>query len=119
MKRLFFPLLPVLPVFLLGMITALAAGPARPAGRDSVRQGEPPVLVAPAGSGKGRADGARLRAQHERNQLLRQSARDKKERLTALGNRIRNRAEIDTLRGLSREDKAFLRRRHQILHPLD
>lgn len=47
------------------------------------------------------------------------AGRVKRENLTSLGDRVRDPARIDTMRGLSAADKAFLRRRYQILHPLD
>jgi hypothetical protein len=84
MKLSFHPLLPVVPALAAGLVTALAAAPAKPSMPDSL-----------------------------------QRAREKRETLICLGNRIWNPAAIDTIRGLSREDKAFLRRRYQILHPLD
>jgi hypothetical protein len=55
-----------------------------------------------------------------REQVHRQAeARTRRENLTALGSRIKSPSQIDSMRGLSDEDRAFLRRRYQILHPLD
>ncbi len=48
-----------------------------------------------------------------------QVARNGQEHLFALANRITDPAQIDTMRGLSGEDKSFLRRRYHILNPLD
>jgi hypothetical protein len=61
----------------------------------------------------GRPDSARVRGDHEARE------RARRERLIRLGSQIRNPADIDSIRGLSAEDKAVLRRRYQILHPLD
>ena len=41
------------------------------------------------------------------------------ERATALGNRMKSIGQIDSLQGVSEEDKALLKKRYQILHPID
>jgi IS5 family transposase len=113
MKRLFFPLLPILPIVLLGMITALAAGPAKTATHEAPRKA---LAVTPVAPERARPDSIRLRTEKLEHRI---AVRDRREALVSLGNRIKNPAAIDTLRGLSREEKVFLRRRYQILHPLD
>ncbi len=62
-------------------------------------------------------EGEVVRPQSARERVA--QARGRREHLTSLAARVRSLEAIDTLRGLSEEDKGFLRRRYNILHPLD